>query len=170
MILPAGEGFSPSLWIKEPGVRFDYFFRKCQGSRNLIWKYLLWRIREKKGLEISPRAQIGPGFYLGHPFGISINPEAKIGANCNVHRGVTIGQENRGKRKGAPRVGNSVWIGVNSVIVGGITIGDDVLIAPNSYINFDIPSHSIVIGNPAKVIHCEHATDGYIENKCPEHN
>lgn len=89
-----------------------------------------------------------------------------MGANCNVHKGVTIGQENRGRRKGAPCIGDGVWMGVNSTIVGGITIGDDVLIAPNSYVNFDVPSHSIVIGNPAKIIHRDNATESYIENKC----
>ena len=48
------------------------------------------------------------------------------------------------------------------MIVGGITIGDDVLIAPNAYINTDVPSHSIVIGNPAQIHYAEHATEGYI--------
>lgn len=77
---------------------------------------------------------------------------------------MTIGQENRGRRKGAPTIGNKVWLGVNSTIVGNITIGDDVLIAPNSYVNFDVPPHSIVIGNPGKIIHRENATQDYINN------
>ena len=52
--------------------------------------------------------------------------------------------------------------GIGSVIVGNITIGDDVLIAPNSYINFDVPSHSIVIGNPAVIHHRDEATADYV--------
>lgn len=159
-------GVSLSLWIREPGVRFMWVMRNCQESCNPIWKFILWRMREKYGLGISPRVQIGPGFYLGHPYGIDINPAVSMGANCNVHKGVTIGQENRGRRKGAPCIGDGVWMGVNSTIVGRITIGDDVLIAPNSYVNFDVPSHSIVIGNPAKIIHRDNATENYIENKC----
>ncbi len=79
---------------------------------------------------------------------------------------MTIGQENRGKRKGAPIIGNSVWIGVNATIVGHITIGDDVLIAPNSYVNCDVPSHSVVFGNPCIVKSKENATEGYVNNKC----
>ena len=66
---------------------------------------------------------------------------------------------------GAPIIGNEVWIGVNSTIVGKIKIGDDVLIAPNSYINCDIPSHSIVIGNPCKVYNKNDSTEGYINNR-----
>lgn len=102
---------------------------------------------------------------MGHPFGITINPNASIGENCNIHKGVTIGQENRGKRKGAPTIGNCVWIGINSTIVGGVNIGDDVLIAPNTYVNIDIPSHSVVFGNPCIVKHKDNATEGYINNK-----
>ena len=85
-----------------------------------------------------------------------------IGNNCNLAKGVTIGQENRGNRIGAPRIGNQVWIGTNSVVVGNITVGDDVLIAPNCYVNRDVPDHSIVIGNPCKIISKENATEGYV--------
>lgn len=56
----------------------------------------------KYGLEIAPATSIGEGLYLGHAFGITVNPNAVIGRNCNMHKGVTIGRENRGKRKGAP--------------------------------------------------------------------
>lgn len=75
---------------------------------------------------------------------------------------MVIRQENRGKRKGCPTIGDSVWIGANAVIVGKIRIGNDVLIAPLTYVNFDVPSHSIVIGNPGRIIHRDGATDGYI--------
>lgn len=49
-----------------------------------------------------------------------------IGSNCNIHKGVTIDQENRGLRKGVPTIGDCVWIVGNATIVGKITIGDDV--------------------------------------------
>ena len=91
-----------------------------------------------------------------------MNPDAVIGCNCNINKGATIGKENRGKRKGAPILGDCVWVGVNATIVGKITIGNDVLIAPNSYVNFDVPDHSIVIGNPGIVIRRESATVNYI--------
>ena len=105
------------------------------------------------------------GTYFGHPTGITINPEVIIGNNVNIHKGVTIGRENRGKRKGTPVIGDDVWIGINSTIVGAVKIGNDVLIAPNAFVNFDVPDHSIVIGNPAKIIHRDSATEGYINNR-----
>ncbi len=50
------------------------------------------------------------------------------------------------------------------MIVGNVKIGDDVLIAPLTFVNFDVPPHSIVIGNPAKIIPRENATKGYINH------
>lgn len=70
-----------------------------------------------------------------------------------------------GGRQGTPVIGNEVWIGINAAIVGKVTIGDDVLIAPNSYVNCDVPSHSIVFGNPCTIKHRENATEGYINRK-----
>ena len=148
--------------------RFSYYHRKSQTTSNkilsLYYRFRWKLIKEKHGIEISHSTSIGKGLYLGHPYNITINYNVVIGNNCNIHKGVTLGQENRGDRKGSPTIGNNVWIGVNATIVGKIKIGDDVLIAPNSFINFDVPDHSIVFGNPAIVKHCEHATEGYINS------
>lgn len=51
-----------------------------------------------------------------------------------------------------------------STIVGNVVIGNDVLIAPNTYINCDIPDHSIVFGNPCIVKHADDATKDYINH------
>ncbi len=148
--------------------KFSYFFRKISTCKSKILRYYyLFRfhlISNKHGMEISWKTKIGKGLYIGHPHNITINPKAVLGDNVNIHKGVTIGQENRGSRKGAPTIGNQVWIGINSTIVGNVTIGDDVLIAPNSFVNCDVPSHSVVIGNPCKIIAKEHATIDYINN------
>jgi serine O-acetyltransferase len=76
-------------------------------------------------------------------------------------KGATIGFS-QGKKPGAPRLGNCVYVGLNATILGGVVIGDDVMIAPNTFVNQDVPSHSIVIGNPCKIIHKENATNQYI--------
>lgn len=115
-------------------------------------------------MEISYMTKIGKGLYIGHPYNITINPEAVLGENCNVHKGVTIGQENRGKRKGAPIIGDCVWIGINATVVGNIHIGNDVLIAPNSYVNCDVPDHSVVFGNPCVIKHSDYATEHYVNH------
>ena len=151
-------------WTK----KFLYFFRKASTCNNkFIGYYYRFRFQmlcKSHGIEISSKTKIGKGLYIGHPYNITINSSAVLGDNINIHKGVTIGQENRGRRKGVPTIGNKVWIGVNATSVGKINIGDDVLIAPNSYINCDVPSHSIVIGCPCKIISRENATEDYINN------
>lgn len=151
-----------------PGFRYSYFLRKStvypkQTFLGLLYRIILNIYSSKYGYQINPSTKIGKGLYLGHRGSIIINSQSIIGDYCNLSPGVTIGQTNRGIRKGAPRLGNKVWVGTNAVIVGGITIGDNVLIAPNAFVNHDVPSNSIVIGNPAQIIQKENATEGYIE-------
>ena len=147
---------------------FHYYFRKAQTKKNkllrLYYKYRFRRVKAKHHIELDADMKVGKGLYLGHPYCITINPRAEIGENVNIHKGVTIGQENRGVRKGVPVIGNRVWIGINATIVGKITIGDNVLIAPNTYVNCDVPSNSVVFGNPCIIKEKANATEGYINN------
>lgn len=145
---------------------FQRYYRKCQNTHNPIIRIInkgiykiLCRFRH---IELSPSTEIGAGLYLGHAYSITVNPNIKIGQNVNIHKGVTIGQENRGSRKGVPTIGDCVWIGVNATIVGNVIIGNDVLVAPNSFVNCDVPDHSVVFGNPCIIKHVEEATIGYI--------
>lgn len=159
------------FWIQDKKRKgslplYQFFYRKSSSSfLKFIYLPLLKLTRFLYNVELSSTVKIGEGLYIGHPYCITINPKAVLGKNINIHKGVTIGQENRGRRKGVPIIGNSVWIGVNSTIVGNITIGDDVLIAPNSYVNCDVPSHSVVFGNPCIIKHRENATEDYVNNK-----
>lgn len=150
-----------------PNLHYIFLLRKCQKHSKktisgIFWRLLLRHYQIKYGFQIYPETEIGEGFYLGHWGAVVINPKAKIGKNCNIAQGVTIAQANRGRYEGAPEIGNQVWIGPNAVIVGKIKIGDNVLIAPNAYVNADVPSNSLVIGNPAQIISKENATEGYI--------
>lgn len=146
--------------------QFQKYLRRYQEAKNpvskLIYRVLYSFFRKKLHIEISRDTQIGGGLYIGHAYGITINPRATLGMNCNIHKNVTIGQENRGKKRGAPTIGNNVWIGIGVTIVGKVYIGDDVLIAPNSYVNCDIPSHSVVFGNPCIIKPKQDATVEYI--------
>ena len=148
--------------------RLHFFYRKAQCCKNkwigYFYKFCYRRLATKRHLEISSSCKIGKGLYLGHIYNITINPHAVIGENCNIHKNVSIGMENRGKRQGCPVIGNRVWIGINTVIVGNVCIGDDVMIAPNSFVNCDVPSHSVVFGNPCVIKPRKSATDGYINN------
>lgn len=89
-----------------------------------------------------------------------VNPAAKIGKNFSIAQGALIGSAD-GKHKGIPVIGDNVIMSANSVVIGGINVGDFVMIAPGAFVNFDVPAHSIVIGNPGRIIPSDHPTDKY---------
>jgi serine O-acetyltransferase len=160
------------IWKKcfNPNLHFIYLLRTAQkySKKSFLgkfWRLVLRHYQIKYGFQIYPETQIGEGFYLGHWGSLVINPKTIIGKNCNIAQGATIAQANRGKNEGVPEIGNEVWIGPNAVIVGKIKIGNNVLIAPNAYVNFDIPSNSVVVGNPGIITSNENATSGYINNR-----
>ncbi len=153
--------------LKIPGFRYMYLMRKISQSKKYSPSWLFFSFLKKKysykyGFQIPSTIQIGEGFYIGHFGTIVINGNAKIGKNCNIAHNVTIGQANRGKLKGFPTIGDNVWMGTGSVIVGNINIGSNVLIAPNSFVNVDVEDNSLVLGNPCKVVKKENPCEGYI--------
>lgn len=150
-------------------LKYLALFRKVQSCTfkplKAFYTVKLKLMSHKTQIQIPARTDIGEGFYIGHTGRVIIHPDAVLGKNVNVGTGVTIGYENRGARKGAPKIEGNCWIGTNAVVVGNVKIGEDVMIAPLTFVNFDVPAHSIVIGNPAKIIQKENATAEYICNK-----
>lgn len=115
------------------------------------------------GISLPYSAKIGAGFYIGHFGNIIINDDAEIGENCNISQGVTIGVSGRGASRGAPHIGNRVYIGANAVVAGKIEVGDDVVIAACSLVTRNVPNSSIVMGVPAQVCSARGSAD-YILN------
>ena len=89
-----------------------------------------------------------------HPIGIVIHPEAIIGEKCVIFQNVTIGQGKYNVDRGrqVPKIGNGTVIYPNSVIVGGIDIGENSIIGAGSIVIKDIPPNVVVAGNPARII------------------
>ena len=98
---------------------------------------------------IPPRTTIGKDFHIVHAEGsLSIHPDVIIGDRCGVMHNVTIGT-NMGS--GVPVIGDDVFIGVNSSVLGKIKVGDRVRIGANTCVTTNVPSDSIVIGSPARI-------------------
>lgn len=154
--------------LMENELKYIILYRKVNGVNNkllkIYYRFRLYLMSRRTMIQIPHKTKIGDGFYIGHCGRIIINHNAIIGKNVNISTGVTIGKTNRGKNAGVPIIGDKVWIGTNAVVVGKIKIGNNVLIAPNSYVNFDVPDNSIVIGNPGVIKSKINAVDGYICN------
>lgn len=98
---------------------------------------------------IPPQVRMGEDFHIIHAEGsLSIHPDVVIGDRCGVMHNVTIGTN---MRPGAPVIGDDVFIGVNSSVLGKIRIGDRVRIGANTAVTTNVPSDSVVIGSPARI-------------------
>lgn len=104
-------------------------------------------------LEIWDTMQIGSGFVIYHgAHGSVINPNVKIGKNVTLRQNTTIGSGSFTDSLKCPIIGNNVEIGPNVVILGHISIGDNSQIGGGAVVVTDVPSNTIVAGNPAKII------------------
>lgn len=160
------------IWLHDRGFRYLAWFRFAQRARRRsprwpVWALLLERAATKYGITIPISTEIAPGFYIGYFGGIVVSNEVKIGPNCNIHKGVSIGRIEIGDRVGAPCLEGGVWVGQNAVLMGGITIGHGAVIAPGAFVNFDVPPRALVIGNPGR-IRTSPAPLGYIQFPIPQ--
>jgi len=103
------------------------------------------------GVTMPPGINIGPGLYIGHAGMIRIHPDVKIGTNLSIGHEVTIGTRGVG-HKGAPTLGDNVYIGVGAKILGNIKVGSNVKIGANSVVITDLPNDVTVVGVPAKIV------------------
>lgn len=142
------------------------YYRKYQTSGGLLKKLVKMLnhfLARKMTLDLPLNIRLGKGILFIHPYDIALNSESVIGDNCTILKGATVGNSKTGK-VGAPIIGKNVYIGPNASIVGHVTVGDNVLIAANAFVNFDVPDNSVVIGNPGVIHHKENASASYIVN------
>ena len=136
--------------------------RFCQSSRgrssllHLGARILHRWAQAKAGIDLSSALDAGPGLLLVHGWGIVVNRDAHIGSNVTLFNGVVIGRKDTisatGRETEYPVIGNDVWIGPHAIIIGGVRIGDGAIIGAGSVVTKDVPAHSIVVGNPARVV------------------
>lgn len=103
------------------------------------------------GVELPCETLVGRRFRIDHFGGIIISGDAVFGDDCVIRNGVTVGLRNSGER-GSPILGNRVDIGAGAKLLGPIRIGDDVAIGANAVVLCDVPSYSIAVGIPARVL------------------
>lgn len=122
--------------------------------RKIIRRFALkkyGRISLKLGFTI-PLNSFGPGLSIAHVGTIVVASNAKIGANCRIHEGVTIGATNGSDL--AAKIGDNVFIGTGAKIIGNVRISDNVCVGANAVVVNDIiTDHGCTVGGiPARII------------------
>lgn len=122
-------------WLKiEPNFRCDYGYNIFVG-KNFFANFDCVFLDVCK-IEFGDDCMLGPGVHIytaSHP----LAAEERI----------------KGPEYGAPvTIGHRVWIGGRAVILPGVTIGDNVVVASGAVVTKDVPDNVVVGGNPAKII------------------
>ena len=110
------------------------------------------------GIHIQRESKIGPGLVVHNFSGILLLAK-EVGHSCTINQGVSLANV---RGSGRPVIGNNCYFGVGCKVMGGITLGDNVVVAANSLVINDVPSGCTVMGVPARIISRE-ATSPYLK-------
>lgn len=106
-----------------------------------------WLVQHKENLKLGKKIDIGAFCYINAKEGVIIEDNVQIGAGVKIYSEDTISS-----KKGKVILKKNCKIGANSVILPGITVGENSVVGSLSFINKDIPSNVIAFGIPAKVV------------------
>ncbi len=127
----------------------NFFYRR---NHKLFARMISQYARRRTGIEIHPAATIGRGLLIDHGMGVVIGETAEIGDNCTIYHGVTLGGTGKESGKRHPTIGNNVFIGAHSQLLGSFTVGDNSKIAAGSVVLEDIPPNCTAVGSPARIV------------------
>jgi len=95
---------------------------------------------------------VSPGCYIQGKNGIEFGDNVRLGPNVGI---ISANHDVADFEKHVTepiRIGNNVWIGMGAMIMPGVQVGDNIVIAAGSIVTKNIPSNSIVMGAPARVV------------------
>jgi serine O-acetyltransferase len=123
-----------------------------KNGREALALYLQSRMSELFQVDIHPAAELGRGLFFDHATGIVIGETARVGDNCSLLHGVTLGGTGKEKHERHPKLGRGVLIGAGAKILGNIEIGDGAKVASGSVVLEPVKPFCTVAGVPAKPV------------------
>lgn len=119
-------------------------FPKIKSGR--LTKYN-WLVQHKEGLLLGKNTDIGAFTYINAKYGVEISEDVQIGSHCSIYSVSTIDG-----KTGRVVLKKNCKIGSHSVIMPGVTVGENSIVGAFSFVNKDIPDNVVALGVPAKVI------------------
>ena len=131
-----------------PGIMKDRFkeweYPKIEEGK--LTKYN-WMVQNKDGLKLGYKTDVGAFTYINAKNGVIIEDFVQIGSHCSLYSVSTIDN-----KEGQIILKKNCKIGSHSVIMPGVTIGENAIIGAFSFVNRDVPNNIVVAGVPFKVI------------------
>jgi acetyltransferase-like isoleucine patch superfamily enzyme len=106
-----------------------------------------WLVQHKVNLKLGSRTDIGAFTYINAKNEVIIEDEVQVGSHCSIYSISTIDN-----KEGPVTLKKNCKIGSHSVIMPGVTVGENSVVGAFSFINEDIPANVVAFGVPAKVI------------------
>ena len=106
-----------------------------------------WVVQHKDALQLGEKTDIGAFTYINAKYGVTIEENVQIGSHCSIYSVSTIDD-----KAGPVLLRKNCKIGTHSVVMPGVTIGENAVIGAMSFVNQNVPANSVAVGIPAKVI------------------
>jgi len=130
---------------------------KIMNKRFKNWKYpeiehgkltkWNWMVQYPENLKLGKYTDIGAFTYINAKYGVIIEDYVQIGSHCSIYSESTIDN-----KRGQVVIKRNARIGSHSVIMPGVTIGENAIIGAFSFVNRDIPANTLAFGVPVKII------------------
>lgn len=161
-------------WLQDRTFRPVFTLRLCQASFGLTgwWgrlahaacKLLHRWAQHQACMDLPWNVSVGMGLRIVHGWGLVVTPGARIGSNATLFHGATIGRkddiEPDGRRTSEfPVIEDSVWIGPQAVVVGGVKLHSGCRVAAGTVVTGDVPQAAIVGGNPMRILRTDAIPD-----------
>ena len=131
-----------------PGIMKDRFkeweYPKIEEGK--LTKYN-WMVQNKDGLKLGYKTDIGAFTYINAKNGVVIEDFVQIGSHCSLYSVSTIDN-----KEGQITLKKNCKIGSHSVVMPGVTIGENTIIGAYSFVNKDLPDNVVAAGVPIKII------------------
>ena len=109
-----------------------------------------WMVQNVEGLKLGERTDIGAFTYINAQNGVVIEEDVQVGAHCSIYSISTIDD-----KEGKVILKRNCKIGANSVIMPGVTVGENAVVGAMSFVNKDVPANAVAYGVPVRIVNVE---------------
>jgi serine O-acetyltransferase len=151
----------PRAWLREQSLWAIAVYRygrlvqdRSGGLRGRLRLKVAWGLQALvetvTGISLPFGVEAGPGLRIHHFGGVFIHNDVRLGRNCTLRQGVTIGD--RHPDGPVPVLGDDVEVGAYAQVLGGITVGDGARIGAMTVVLDDVPAGATAVGVPARIV------------------